>query len=108
MAHYNGQVLAEKVLNFHHMLEAKSHAALGIIAANMYGPSLHHVVCLQHKIAVVPIINFLKFSEEMIRKQIQENVDQAFASGQLNSVVISIAFDATSVPEAIQLSAKPS
>jgi len=104
MACFNGQrndLLAEKVLNFYHMLEAKSCAALGVIAANMYGLSLRHVVHLQHKIAVVPIINF---SEDMIRKLIQKNVDQVVASGQLNSVAISIAFDATSVPEAIQLS----
>jgi len=96
--------LVEKVLNFYHMLESKSCAVLGVVAANMYEPLLRHIVHLQHKTVSALVTDF---SEEMIRKCILKISEQVFASGQhLDCIDISIVYDATAVPGTIQLSSQ--
>jgi len=61
VARFNGHPnapLAPKVLNFFHLLESKSRGAFGVVSAQVYGPSLHHMVRVQSHNTAPPIIDF--------------------------------------------------
>jgi len=47
--------IADRVMNFYHLLESKSRMALSIVSANFHGPSLRHLIQVQSKDLNPPI-----------------------------------------------------
>jgi len=90
-------------MNFFHLLESRSWAAFGIVSAQVYGPSLRHMVRVQSEKSVPPIIDY---TEGRIIARIHAVAERVFAKGGVDKIIMSLAIDAMATPASIQLSTR--